>query len=75
MNYFDYRELRTLILQSRLLNYRIEMERMEARPNRFRLSTLKKLRFSVMERIASFMRATEQHRQNQAVLDPRTVSA
>jgi hypothetical protein len=55
MDHFAYRELRTLTLQSRILRYRIDVERMQDKPNRFRLSTLEKLRTEVLNRIAGLM--------------------
>lgn len=59
MDYYDYRELRTLHLHSRLLRYQIDVEEMQAKPNRFRLFKLKKLRFTVLDRISGYLRQHE----------------
>jgi len=56
MDYYDYREFRSLVLQSRILGHRIEVERMEEKPNRFRLLNLEKIRSSVLDRIAGYLR-------------------
>jgi len=56
MDYFDYREMRELVLQSRLLSYRINLERKETRPNLFRISQLKKLRSQALERISGYLK-------------------
>ncbi len=63
MDYYDYREFRTLVLQSRILGYRIEDERMQEKPNRFRLLNLEKIRFSVLDRIADYRRQQSQRTQ------------
>jgi hypothetical protein len=55
MDYYGYRELRTLVLQSRILAHRIEVERLQEKPNRFRLLHLEKIRFSVLDRIAGYL--------------------
>lgn len=62
MDYFDYREMRSLILRSRLLRYQIDLERKESKPNIARISKLKKLRFTTLERIAGYLK---QHSQTQ----------
>jgi len=54
MDYFDYREMRALVLQSRLLSYRIDLEKTEAKPNLFRISQLKKLRSGALERLSRY---------------------
>jgi len=64
MDYYDYREFRSLVLQSRILGHRIEVERMEEKPNRFRLLNLEKIRSSVLDRIAGYLR--QQARRTQA---------
>jgi len=63
MDYYDYREFSTLVLQSRILGYRIEDERMQEKPNRFRLLNLEKIRFSVLDRIAGYRRQQSQRTQ------------
>jgi len=60
MDYYDYREFRSLVLQARILGHRIEVERMEEKPNRFRLLNLEKIRFSVLDRIAGYLRQRAQ---------------
>ena len=60
MDYYDYREFRSLVLQARILGHRTEVERMEEKPNRFRLLNLEKIRFSVLDRIAGYLRQRAQ---------------
>jgi len=63
MDYYDYREFRSLVLQSRILGHRIEVEQMQEKPNRFRLLNLEKIRFSVLDRIAGYLRQQAQRTQ------------
>ncbi len=56
MDYFDYHEMRSLILQYRLLSYRINLERQETKPNLFRISQLKKLRATALERVSGYLK-------------------
>lgn len=63
MDYYDYRDFRTLVLQSRILGHRIEVERMQEKPNRFRLLNLEKIRFSVLDRINGYVRQQSQRTQ------------
>jgi hypothetical protein len=63
MDYYDYRDFRTLVLQSRILAHRIEVERMQEKPNRFRLLNLEKIRFSILDRIAGHLRQRSQRTQ------------
>lgn len=63
MDYYDYRDFRTLVLQSRILGHRIEVERMQEKPNRFRLLNLEKIRFSVLDRITGYVRQQSQRTQ------------